>query len=417
MPSDQKIFDDAFQVATSCAYIMPYPWGPLAAAELTLLQVLTSGMTGPSFGELIQRAVRDLESFALHQQLLSIVSDLKRFTAYLDDKQADFAKVAALKQSKEYLQGVLNELDRSTGPNGYLNSSVYALQRDELLALDGTIELLVLACSLYILALKFRIQINGYLAAYYQDVEPNPIEMNNYTINWLAAFSTFQTEVSGYQNKQGLADFCANWISTFKRNRLAQISLPQWDSRWSCVYFTDDAVYSFLGDFWPRNIVGALYTPPPTPLAIEVRYPYYMGIYDGLESRFERALDTIQGWRDAVQSWSQQIPPQQPGDSPECGATPWTALVPQGENWKAGNSVAYAVKFVNRCGPSPLGKWSDEVVIDKTAFPPVSVPVDPLGMATARHVFRRMSIGGQASYRVVKILPENTTGSFTDTEL
>jgi hypothetical protein len=68
---------------------------------------------------------------------------------------------------------------------------------------------------------------------------------------------------------------------------------------------------------------------------------------------------------------------------------PWGANAPQPPKWITKNAVAYAVVYQNPQGRSPKGPYCDWVEISDKAFPTVTVPPDPLKMATKVLVYRK----------------------------
>ena len=77
-----------------------------------------------------------------------------------------------------------------------------------------------------------------------------------------------------------------------------------------------------------------------------------------------------------------------------------------------GDTVQYAVSFVNAAGESPLSAWSDAVPIAGSICAGVTVPTDSKGAATTRNLYRQF--GSSAKPVVVLTILDNTTTEVFD---
>jgi hypothetical protein len=97
----------------------------------------------------------------------------------------------------------------------------------------------------------------------------------------------------------------------------------------------------------------------------------------------------------------------------------WNSNVPIQPDWVEGNSVRYAVSYVQRLEESDLGPWSSWTTLSNSSFEPNlrEVPIDPQGIATARRVYRQFAlVNGKRTFTVpVGSIPDNTTTIFADT--
>jgi hypothetical protein len=129
-----------------------------------------------------------------------------------------------------------------------------------------------------------------------------------------------------------------------------------------------------------------------------------------LDESYGSDAQAVASWIDNLQAWQQSITPRTP-PAPSLADVAWGAATPQGANWVSGATVSYALVWANSAGQSPVSPWSAPIVIDSQAFPTLTLPIDPLGLASARHVHRQFSNGAAAVF----IVADNTTATWQDT--
>lgn len=151
---------------------------------------------------------------------------------------------------------------------------------------------------------------------------------------------------------------------------------------------------------------------------VKWRQSYVDNVTASVQTRYKGTTDMLTGFTTAVSSWDENLAPRMPVDTPDLGAlASWTGVVPNGPNWVAGAKVRYAVSFANASGASAMGPWCDWAGVANRSLPQLSLPIDPLGLATARHVHRQFtapSATQPGAIQTVGIVQDNETRKWVD---
>jgi hypothetical protein len=402
----------ALSVAGNLAWILPPPWGPVAAAGLTLIQLLLN--TGDATDQFSQ-AVKQLELFIDQHDVNQDAAAIKELADWLQ-QQAYVLSTTRVDNSQYITSVLLPELHKMTSPgDGSVYSAVYDLEGH--LDVPGAFDILVLGVTIHLLALKMIVQLDAQLASTAKDAADDA-SFASYTDLWLADYTNFLTAIEGYSengvNTPGWAVRILNHISTFENARLSQIIEPYRfnDQRWVVVtgggstgtsgYWVDNWGWTYrddgLGDTDVTNFVadynnsgdccgnGATHTEYQAQVQ-QARDQHVQLVSGQLDTAYGDATATVKQWRAMIQQWNQHLPPRPPASAPKIGG--WNGTAPQGA-WTNGTSVAYAVAFADASGPSQLGPWSAFTASGANAFPTLTdLPADALGMAANRWIYRQ----------------------------
>ena len=128
--------------------------------------------------------------------------------------------------------------------------------------------------------------------------------------------------------------------------------------------------------------------------------------------------DPIAKWRSGASSLTGLIPPGAPATAPTVKAGGFAeTTAAAGSPWAGASAVSYAISFTSARGPSTRGPWSSSADTNGGSGPMLeNVPTDPLGLATARQVWRQLTVGGTVQPpRAVGAILDNTTTEYHDT--
>jgi hypothetical protein len=137
-----------------------------------------------------------------------------------------------------------------------------------------------------------------------------------------------------------------------------------------------------------------------------------------LDKLFDKDKQAIQTWLDNVKQWAAGMTPVMPKSGAEPGvlSDKWGGSAPPNSVWSEYEAVRYAVSFSNDLGQSDVGPWSRPAEIQGRSSPTITVPVDPLNLATSRRIYR--SFKKQDSQFTpsspIHVIPDNTTTTYQD---
>jgi hypothetical protein len=455
----EDVLKGILQIGGILAFAMPPPWGAVGAAGATLAQLLVGA--ADSAPDPFAIVVQSIETYLQEKQVEEWSNTVYNFLGGANGLQT---QLAALKDTESLDQTVFindtllplvndaTNAGRSDNVNAAvagLSNFVHNLAKDarnesrekyhknKTLALESALDLSLMATSALLVGLKFRIQLYATLATAAQSNGDNE-GFIKHTGAWLDAYAVYELTIRGESPKKpGVAGNATHMIAAVRKARLGLIGNPYsvsasfaggkqetfkeygWGFTDAAVEdpSIDKAVYVNKAPKFPKHFVAD--TPPKSCCGSPKRHK------DKLEQKRERYIKSIgakidqraqvvSGWTDSIQEWSSHLPPQPPSTSPSiAGDAKWTAKTPQGQNWVKGNAVAYAVAFANSSGPSQPGRFSAWIDIGDEAFPTVTVPTDPLSMASARHLYRRFKTQPDKP-EIIGVIPDNTTTTYVD---
>ncbi|MEV0381102.1 hypothetical protein [Nonomuraea sp. NPDC050643] len=424
--------DVALQVAGSLVWGLPEPWGPVAAAGITLIEALFGGADKPDpFGAVVTR----LEDFIKQQEINAQATAIKGFADWMVQEQGVLASTQG-DNSGYITDALLPELRKMTAPGDEsVYNAVYSLEN--YLDVPGAFDLLVLGVSVHLLGLKMIVQLDALLASTARKAG----DMNTYNSNnqlWRSDYANFYAAVMGIQGNPGWVQRIGKHIADFESSRLSQITEPyRYDNR---IYITGpDGVYvdndlgwtyrdAAQGDGDMTHFVADTFVYSGccngTSTRVEhqsdvqaARDQHVAGVVTELDDQYGGHVQTVKAWQSAIDQWNEHLPPQRPTQGPSIDQTTWQYdSTPHGAYWVDGNQVAYAVAFVNSSGPSPIGVWSDPVTIKGHAGPKVvNLPDDPLGMSVSRQIWRRFDLAeGGSKMSLIGLTTTMSQHSFQD---
>jgi hypothetical protein len=445
-PAVQAVGDDAasiaLTVAGNLAWIMPPPWGPVAAAGLTLIQLLLNG-PGSAPDELNQ-VVMQLERIFAEQAVTNDANLIQSLADWLQGRANTLATTQV--DNSLYITGtLLPELNMQAAPGKSAYSAIYDLETH--LDVPGALGILVLGVTIYLLTLKMTVQLDASLASTAKaagDVET----FTSYTDLWLADYSDFYSAINGYTQNgvttPGWATRIINHVTDMENARLSQITEPYrynnqqwivvqgggstgtsgyWVDMWGWTFKDtaagDTDVTHFVADYNVQANCcnnGGSHTEYQAQVQA-ARDLYALNISEQLDTQYQDTVATVKAWIAMIQEWNQHLPPRAPTTSVAIDG--WNGAAPQG-NWVNGSSVAYAVAFANASGPSQKGPWSAFVPTGANAFPTLTgLPVDPLGQTTNRWIYRQFikPDGTKSPIQIVGITMDATSTTFKDMKM
>ncbi|MEV4110634.1 hypothetical protein [Nonomuraea sp. NPDC049695] len=407
-----RLFGDAanvaLQVAGTLVWALPEPWGPIAAGGVTLIELLFAQSDNSSpFTSVVTR----LEDFIKQQDINRHATMVKGFADWMVEQQ-EVLKVTQGDNSKYITDTLLPELRKMTAPgDDSVYDAVYDLEN--YLHVPGAFDLMVLGVSVHLLGLKMIVQLDAVLASpAYKSVEPTLY--NQYTQLWLSDYANFHAAVMGGPGRAGWVQRVGRHIADFQTARLAQIIGPyRYDYRefvsagsmsftknnWGWTYRDtalgeDDLAHFMVDTFEASGCCNADSTRVEHRSEVHVaRDQHRATVNQQLDTQYGKHLTTAKAWQTAIEQWNEHLPPQRPTQAPTISPDGWRYTTPRGTYWVDGNQVSYAVAFSNHSGPSPIGPWSEPLTISGKAGPTLTdLPDDPLGMAVARQIWRRIDL-------------------------
>lgn len=424
----QDAFSIALGVAANLAWVMPPPWGPVAAASLNLIELLMG--QGNALDEFTQVG-NALELFIQQRDVNNDATHIKGLADWLQ-QQADVLDSTNVDNSGYITSALLPELRKMVAPGDEsVYNAIYDLESN--LTVEGAFGILVLGVTIYLLTLKMIVQLDAQLAATAK-AAGDDATFAAYTDLWLADYTNFLTAINGYSedgvNAQGWAVRVSNHISDFVNARLGQITEPYrynnqywepdtngygyWVDNWGWTYKDvgagDTDSMNFVADtFTGGDCCTAPTTVEHQDVVQQARDQHVTAVGEQLDATYSDAVSTVQQWIAMIQQWNEHLPPNPPASAPAISG--WNGTAPQG-NWTDGSAVAYTVAFANTAGPSQVGPWSEFTPTTTNAFPTLSeLPVDPLEMSTNRWIYRqfRQPDGSLSPIRIVGITDANAT--------
>ncbi|MFL6127678.1 MAG: hypothetical protein ACJ73E_01255 [Mycobacteriales bacterium] len=427
----------ALSVAGNLVWALPPPWGPLSAGALTLIQLLLASDSKPDQLGLV---VQELEQFIKHRDINSDATHIKAFADWLNT-QTETLRATQADNSTYITSTLLPELRKMVAPG---DESVYDAVYDleQYLDVPGTLDVLVLGVSIYLLALKMTVQLDATLASTARN-DGNDAEFASYTSLWLADYANFVFAVDGYTRDgttvAGWAARIAAHVDTLVNQRLAKITAPyRYDAgRWTVVtgggatgtsrYWTQYLGWTYrddgAGDTDTTNFVGDVLSGGDCchdqnrleyeQLVHQRRDAHVADVAGQLDTLYSDVRQTIRKWQSSILQWNQHVPPRVPTTAP---TTAWTNTAAPSEPTD-GAAVSYAVAFANAAGPSQPGPWSKAVPTSRHGYATLTdLPVDPLHMATNLWIFRRFDASDGTAARRVKVvgIVDTKTTTYTD---
>ncbi|MEW9555797.1 hypothetical protein [Nonomuraea sp. NPDC050783] len=408
--------DAALQVAGCLVWGLPEPWGPIAAAGVTLVSMLF----GPDNPDPFQAVVTRIEDFIKQQDITRQATVIRGFADWMVQQQGVLESTQG--DNTEYiLQSLLPELRKMTAPGDEsVYNAIYDLEN--YLTVPGAFDLLVLGVSVHLLGLKMIVQLDALVASAAHKRDDNAT-YESYNQLWRSDYANFHAAVLGDSAQPGWARRIGKHIADFESSRLGQITEPyRYDDREVMTDGTGVFIYdnwgwtyrdSALGEDDMRHFVADTFVTSgccdSDSTRVEhrtevqtARDQHVQDVVKQLDQQYGGHVQTAKKWQDAIDQWNEHLPPQRPAQAPTISSTGWAYTTPHGAWWVDGNKVSYSVVFVNSSGPSPAGPYTPRVTIQgKAGATLTGLPDDPLGMATARQVICRIDTPANDSQTAV----------------
>jgi len=443
-----QLLQSGLAVAGTGAWGLPAPWNVGAATVVTTLEQLLNLFWPPSDAPSpLRKAVDALKAHIDQTEIGRAANQIRGFALYVEDQQAHLRIPIG---PSPYVQDVLlPELRLMTTPG---RNSVYdALQQlESMLATVGVeqkndvLDLLIAGVSLQLVGLKMILQLDAAAAAYAEQAgeDERAMELTNL---WLDDYVNLEEAVFGAEgtSDRGWVKRATDAIAAYVKARCDQVRKPY---RYHTTVHAGRATHEQWG--WTFTDDGIPNDSPKTQLVydtpssgccdpwdqhgdrVDAAYAIYITARTS-EITTPRAL-IVTEWNNALDSWRQHLPPPAPTGVPRLAALPSGPPTPQGSGWINGNSVQYAVGYVNSAppaaappktragaGPSGAGPETKWLPVGATAFVRLTdFPADPTRMATHIRIYRRFktAIGHTTQWRVVKTVSVGTA-SYDDKDL
>lgn len=425
--------------ASASWFCLAGPGGVLMSATTGLLNTLVNLFLGTPPNPAVTEAELEAALDSTLQSIQSIVSasgikqhidDIKTEANWLDTKLTVINDLGDMDSATPVVQSIVAYVNSDVDVgNGLLLDAINSLSDTSLLADpsvgDQAYQGLLFGTGLYLTYLRLRVQMQSWLNA---AAKPTSTSIDfSYD-----DFDTFRVETLKWSANIGTA------LAALRSGRLGQISAPTVVKSSSYEPFGENSGQSIdtwnFKDAGPRppaagpvkvagwaganhtDVVGTAFGYPSVKSAqpdCQAEHDAYVAMVNqAFDQAYADGLQGVAAWQNAIADWATHLTPKVPQDAtPTLVPDAWGGTTPNGPNWVAGATVSYAVSWVNSCGASPLGPWSDPIAVTGSAFPTINVPVDPMMLAQSRHVQRRF---GNGAPQVVGIVPDNQTTTFQD---
>lgn len=445
------------------SFALPAPWGALVAGAFSLFRMLLG--LGEDKPDPFAQVVTALENYLKERDIETWGRTIQGFISGPGGLQT---QIEVLKQTvsqdqtvyiKETLLPLLNDAtkagvdDNVTAAAAGLHETVHqmvltikAQTREQYFQqkgapIDPTVDLALLGVTALLLALKMKIQLYATLAMLAQKAG----DQENYNLltgAWLDAYATYVININGIDNSNhaGYVSLMTTLISDAAAARISLVGAPYLVG--SMNLLNKEGQRGFQAAGWgftdaaledpgmekppddnpnpPQHYVPDTFESSPGDSCTTTRVSHQDQILaqqsayiQTLKDQYAKRQSLVSAWADSVHEWSSHLPPQAPPAPPTIADNAaWAAATPQGPNWISGNKVAYALAFSNSNGPSQYGDFGPWTPISDKAYPSVTVPIDPLSMATARILYRKFSTTNQVN--LVTVIPDNTSTTFID---
>lgn len=404
----------AFAVAGNLVWALPPPWGPVSAGALTLIQLLLNGEDNKA--NQFELVVKQLESFIEQRDVNNDATHIKGLADWMQS-QIHVLSVTQVDNSEYITSTLLPELRKMVAPGDEsVFNAIYDLENH--LDVAGAFDILVLGVSIYLLALKFIVQLVAQLASTAHK-KGDAEGFASHTNLWLADYASFVTAVSGFTQDgvttEGWAIRISKHITDFSFTRQRQIheshryNLQKWvvvtggGSTGTSGYWVDHWGWTYVdsgaGDTEATNFVSddssggdcchEATTIEHSDQVNQARKAHIDAVSSQLQNVYRPSVDTVNKWVASIDEWNRHLEPRAPTTAPT--VKDGSGTVPVGK-WQEGARVRYAVAFANERGVSSQGPWSEWKPITKHAYAVLSdLPVDDLRMATNLRIYRQFN--------------------------
>lgn len=433
--------------AATAAFALPEPYGIIISAVLAFFSMLFGGDGGLS--KVIQEIVDEFKDFVVTEDLKHQFDTVKDAVGWLDTQSEVIKDVADDKSLDAYLSTqFMPQLQTALLPDSPLRLALEDLWNisspDKLHDWDirsSALNVLCVGVGTFLTYHRFRIQCQarlegaegysgpGFVYEYYDQFR---IEIGNWSQRITARVPELSQERLAMVGP--LIRFPANAFLKAPAAAPAPAAVPtgtEFDVPYNYNPPPDPGWWTFT-DSEPGTApiqnyydsvsgsCGNYSYAANEPEAQEARDQYIAALTSQLAQQYAGPSSMMSTYTANLTGWDQHLTPRAPVDAPAVSPKPaeWKGTVPNG-SWVKGAKVRYAIAFANPSGLGPLGPWGAWTEVDERSLPLVTeIPVDPLKLATARHLHRQIQAPGSTEPgpdTVVTILADNETASWQDT--
>lgn len=409
-PDARDVLGGVVQLASSVSWALPPPWGAVATGALTILQMLL-GATAPEKPSPFDTMRDQLEEFIKQEELNKDADAFKNFANNLFDLAAgmDWEPENTTDVNVVQIDNLIKFLDDNSIGIGEIHkkctSLVNGLEGKKLDTVKTQIDLAVTGITLLLTGHKIYMQLLATRASYAAKIKDNA-SYNIYTAEWIARLKYIRASFGIDNSTQGdlwiktISD-CINYITV---DRLGKISDVKRSTKTVYEYLQGE----YTGYSVPTQQAGCSWrdtaedSNTDNPSDEDIFRHFYADTTEGgdpchdghavthegqantdlaahkqsvcvdIDKILGTARDSVNGWKDSLDSIAKMMPPSAPTWKPIAVALPGGPTTPQGIDWCEGNEVSFAAEYINEKGPSGYGPWSDPITVGKTAYATVS---------------------------------------------
>lgn len=414
------------QFAATLSFALPPPFGPVVSGVFGLLGALVPNEAQRSLPgavvEAIERAQKQRDLGAWMRQSADLVKWCREQIDVMKGSPPDVQPVEPTVQKivGEFLPVLRNNLS----PGGTsLYDALESVASEDYINERGALDVLMLCVSAYLFGLRFKLTLEAYVAS---QADPDSEEFQRWNQDWRYDYVLFRNAILGGQSTQGWAPRVAQLVERRKSARLSKVLAVQrgsYTTVGSCQ--RGGSCETVRHDYW--TFEDRALTPQENAQHRRLDYDtsnshteykddveraraqHVASVARDLDDQYADALRTVEKWRDSIHQWDEHLPPVTAPATIKVGG--FTVADPAGGPWAGARKVRYAVAFANQA-PGPRSEWSARFDCAGKGSPTlVDIPVDGLGQATSRTIWRVIDDGHPTP--VLKI-PDNVTRTAVD---
>ncbi|MFE4118511.1 hypothetical protein [Priestia sp. YIM B13448] len=418
------------------AFVIPSPIGVLLAGALSIVPMFFGGDRNNDilFAEATSLLLKNIQQLQEFEKIKDAADNIETALEWLSDCANILQDLGNDLDAQSYIQDTaLPQISDVNKPNSVLRNHLTTLfnlnlpgNKNEWDLKMNALEALTIGVSTYLTYLRLQAQMQAALES-----------DSNYTGNKglvYPFFDIFRIETLKWtkdlsQRINDLSTQRLNMISELKRGNEHSLCIDATSCSYAGAtdgfwYFSDEDTGNQVGKWQDTAIskisCGQVYyeSVQHKDEANRERDNYIAALNTKLDERFKPTTNLIRGFKDSIESWSENLNPRTPASSPEINKdlSTWKGSNLQ-EPWVKGIKVRYAVRFCNSSGQSEIGPWGDEVEITTKSWPLViNIPTDPLNLTSARQIQRQFikADGTISSETTVAIINDNKTTVYQD---
>lgn len=393
--------DALMTFASSALFVLPEPYGVLAASAASVAHMFFGGQPTDVLQTALNSVITQLGTILDQDRIHDAAAKVADATEWLYTSSTTIKDLGDQSHASDFVTRALGKIDDVDAPNTPLRGAVFELWQmvqDPGVSLanrENALQVLSAGVGIYLTYLRVRIQMQAWLAS----SKGTPDLQLGYYDTFRQECSSWDTNLSQATDMLTTARLAE--VGPVVRGKDSAFCTSQACVNESYYYgFTDsDPDALNLPTKWhdsseTKTSCGTPYEDdiPHQDQANAGREAYVRALADKLTAQYATVVKAVKTWEANLQQWEEGLTPLTPTSAPAVSGdmTKWQGQTPLGP-WVTGAKVRYAAFYKNDSGQSPLGPWGTQVTIGAHAHPLlVGVPVDPLKLATSRHICRQL---------------------------